>query len=148
MKFDPTNIFKENLSENKEKSGALKQKGNLQFSENDFENAESAYHAALKLLPSRDRCDEYALYKQTQTVDGPDKDCPDTKSDCNMTPPAAHERAVLHGNLSAVQKRLEKFKDAIENANEALRLEVSFKFIPPHINGQPRNFGKFSFFYL
>lgn len=102
------------MSSNIEKSNELKSQGNTSFKSSDLENAESFYLEALAVLPSKEVIDKYVKLLGM--------------AEYNENEPAASERAILHGNLSAVQKRNERLEEATENATEALRLKVNSIF--------------------
>ena len=104
------------MDENIAESGRLKQEANDVFKKQEYSAAEPIYQSALSVLPSQQMCENYEKFRQKDN------------SEFSLRPePANKERAVLHGNLSATQKYLEKFKEAIENASAALRLDVSFE---------------------
>ena len=48
------------------------------------------------------------------------------KEESSFEEPAAHERAVLYGNLSAALKKLDRIEDAIKAAAESLQLESDY----------------------
>ena len=48
------------------------------------------------------------------------------KEEGRFEEPAAHERAVLYGNLSATLKKLDRIEDAIKFAAESLQLKSDY----------------------
>ena len=107
--------FQEKLEDNIAESGRLKAEANGHFKNLEYCSAENLYQSALSVLPSQEQCENY------------EKFCQKEKPEFVLKPePAQKERSVLHGNLSATQKYLEKYKEAIENASAALRLDVSY----------------------
>ena len=114
-----------------EKSGELKTTGNGHFSTGEFDLAVNCYEQALSLLPTHDICKELADERK--------KKGKESAFDSGTDEPAAHARAVLHGNLAATQKHLDQNEDAIKNATEALRLEVHAEFFSLEQSGNSKS---------
>jgi hypothetical protein len=96
-------------------SKALKDTGNKEFAAGEFENSAGTYGSALELLPNKETFEEYYKFRKDREFELPEE-------------PLKYDRAVLHGNLSAAQKHLEKYEDSIKNATESLRLKVILSF--------------------
>jgi len=111
-------MWKAELEGQIEKSGELKTTGNGHFSTGEYDLAANCYEQALSLLPTHDVCKELADERKRKGKEN--------AFDSGTDEPAAHARAVLHGNLAATQKHLEQREDAIKNATEALRLEPTY----------------------
>merc|ERR1712021_12553 len=99
-----------NLDQRIEKANHAKLKGTEFFKLDSLALAESHYLDALAYLPDKDLVEARAKSLEKDTIDEP----------------AGEVRSILHGNLSAVQKRDNRLKEAIENASEALRLNETY----------------------
>lgn len=121
-----------NLDVKIEKANHAKLKGTEFFKMGNLAQAESHYLDALQYLPNKDLVEK--KQKQLDNQKSETKESEGQKSESEKSEkqaekveePAAEVRSILHGNLSAVQKRNGQLKEAIENATESLRLNPSY----------------------
>lgn len=103
-----------NLEHSLRDADSKKIDGNLSFKDGRFPDAESDYLDALKCLPSKILCEEYCSFRKS------------TDENFSLVEPAARERSVILGNLSATVKYLGRIEDAIAFASESLLLQNDY----------------------
>ena len=108
--------FMKNLDVKIEKANHAKLKGTEFFKMGNLAQAESHYLDALQYLPNKVSFlpKKYKSNNNQDLVEKRQKQLKDENSDEIVDEPAAEVRAILHGNLSAVQKRDNRLPEAIE----------------------------------
>jgi len=112
-----------NLDVKIEKANHAKLKGTEFFKLGNLAQAESHYLDALQYLPNKDLVEQRQKQLDSEKSENQTSEIQVEK----VEEPAAEMRSILHGNLSAVQKRDGRLKEAIENASESLRLNPSYQ---------------------
>ncbi|CBY24187.1 unnamed protein product [Oikopleura dioica] len=95
-----------NLEQSLRDADSKKIDGNLSFKED--------YLEALKCLPSKELCEDYCSFRRS------------TDDSFSFEEPAARERSIILGNLSATVKYLGRIEDAIAFASDSLLLQNNY----------------------